>query len=161
MAGHWPEKQSKAPFFRHNQALIGSGRVEAKARRQDILVDPETLFAFYDEIIPADVVNGAGFDAWRKRANPEILFTRDYLMQRDATYHRQQYPDKPSMSSSCRYHFAPGEEDDGVTVSAGLPAAAASQTSAGVVGARYAGGEDNCPHSLSAQAGAQEFCPCS
>lgn len=126
VAGHWPDKQSRAPFFRHNQGLIKDlEALEAKARRQDILVDPETLFAFYDEIIPAEVINGAGFDAWRKKAeqdNPEILFlTRDYLMQRDAGHiTANQYPDRlkhEGIELPLTYHFAPGEGDDGVTLS--------------------------------------------
>ncbi len=127
VAGHWPEKQrSQAPFFRHNQALIEDlEELEAKARRQDILVDPETLFAFYDERIPAEVMNGAGFEAWRKQAekdDPEVLFvTRDYLMQRDAGHiTANQYPDRlktEGMELPLTYHFAPGEDDDGVTVS--------------------------------------------
>ncbi|CAM3695576.1 ATP-dependent RNA helicase HrpA [Parendozoicomonas haliclonae] len=123
VAGHYI---SKAPFFKHNLSLIQEvEELEAKSRRQDILADPETLFAFYDERIPADVVNGAGFEAWRKKAeqdDAQVLFlTKEYLMQRDAGHiTANQYPDRfrhEGMELPLTYHFAPGEDDDGVTVS--------------------------------------------
>ncbi len=123
VAGHYT---SRAPFFKHNEQLIEEVEgLEAKSRRQDILADPETLFAFYDERIPSDIVNGAGFEAWRKKAesdDPQCLFlTREYLMQRDANHVTEaQYPDRlkhEGMELPLTYHFAPGEVDDGVTLS--------------------------------------------
>ena len=42
--------------------------LEHRARRRDILVDDETLFAFYDARIPADVVSARHFDTWWKQA---------------------------------------------------------------------------------------------
>ena len=115
-----------APFYQHNKQLITEiEELEAKSRRQDILADPETLFGFYNEIIPADVVNGAGFEAWRKKAEHEhpkcLHLTREYLMQHDANHITEvQYPDQlkwKGMELPLTYHFAPGESDDGVTVS--------------------------------------------
>jgi ATP-dependent helicase HrpA len=44
---------TRAPFWRHNQELIADLRHrEAKARRRDILVDEERIYAFYDARIP-------------------------------------------------------------------------------------------------------------
>ncbi len=123
VAGHYI---SKAKYFHHNQLLIQEvEELEAKSRRQDILADPETLFAFYDERIPSDVVNGAGFEAWRKKAeqdDAQVLFlTREYLMQRDTGHiTANQYPDRlkhEGMELPLSYHFSPGEEADGVTIS--------------------------------------------
>ncbi|MCL6269292.1 ATP-dependent RNA helicase HrpA [Sansalvadorimonas sp. 2012CJ34-2] len=117
---------SNAPFFKHNQKLIEEvEELEAKSRRQDILADPETLFAFYSERVPADIVNGAGFETWRKKAergDSQCLYlTREYLMQHDAAHVTAvQYPDRlkwEGMELPLTYHFAPGEDDDGVTVS--------------------------------------------
>ena len=84
MAGHY---SSQAPFFLHNRSQIAEvEQLEAKSRRQDILADPETLFDFYDQRIPAEVINGAGFEAWRatvEQDDPQALFiTREYLLQR-------------------------------------------------------------------------------
>ena len=65
--------------------------LEHKSRRQDVLVDDELIFAFYDAIIPrvtpgaegamhddAGVIhNGAAFESWRieaEKKNPKLLF---------------------------------------------------------------------------------------
>ena len=127
VAGHYPSKAaSRAPFFTHNQKLIAEvEELEAKSRRQDILAEPETLFAFYNDRIPSDVVNGAGFESWRKKAekeNPQMLFlTKEYLMQHDAAnITANQYPDRlkhEGMELPLTYHFSPGDDDDGVSVS--------------------------------------------
>jgi ATP-dependent helicase HrpA len=60
------------PFFQHNQKLIREiEHLEHKQRRQDVLVDDELIFAFYDSIIPEGIHNGATFDHWRKEAERE------------------------------------------------------------------------------------------
>ncbi len=116
---------TRAGFFDHNLALLREiDQLEAKSRRRDILVDEQTLFSFYDERIPADICGTASFERWRKtleRDNPEALYlTREYLMQHDAAQVTEaQYPDAielEGMRLPLSYHFAPGEEDDGVTV---------------------------------------------
>ena len=68
-------------FFHANRELLEEvEELEHRARRRDILVDDETLFDFYDERMPADVVSGRHFDAWWKKARreqPDLLtFTR-------------------------------------------------------------------------------------
>ena len=65
--GHYA---SKGKFQAHNNALIAEvDELEAKARRRDIMVDPETLYAFYDERIPEGIVNGAGLRSGAGRQN--------------------------------------------------------------------------------------------
>ena len=116
---------SKGAFQKHNRALIDEvDELEAKSRRRDILVDSETLFQFYDERLPAGIFNGTGFEQWRKEAEghrPHILqLTKDYLMQHDAvSVTTNRYPDRlrwEGVELPLSYHFAPGESDDGVTV---------------------------------------------
>ncbi len=120
--GHY---YSRGAFQKHNLALIEEvDELEAKSRRRDILVDPQTLFDFYEERIPAQICNGAGFEKWRKgveQQDAQLLFlTREYLMKHDAdlvTVNR--YPDSikwEGMEMPLTYHFAPGEVDDGVTL---------------------------------------------
>ncbi|WP_419535253.1 ATP-dependent RNA helicase HrpA [Endozoicomonas sp.] len=120
--GHF---DSKGAFQKHNLALIEEvDELEAKSRRRDILVDSETLYHFYDELIPADICNGAGFEKWRKgaeRQQPDLLhLTKDYLMQHDAEHVTvNRYPDRlrwEGLELPLSYHFAPGEPDDGVTL---------------------------------------------
>ncbi|GED46047.1 ATP-dependent helicase [Vreelandella aquamarina] len=124
------EFQTKGEFFTHNRALIEEVEaLEDRARRRDILVDEETLFAFYDERIPTDIVNGKGFEHWRKQAerqDPALLkFDIDALKARDAHDVTQaQYPDHLTLSGVAypvSYHFDPDADDDGVTLT--VPAA--------------------------------------
>ncbi|MBD3670731.1 MAG: ATP-dependent RNA helicase HrpA [Gammaproteobacteria bacterium] len=119
------EYNSQAPFFRHNLDLISDVmELEHKSRRQDILVDEEVLYAFYDELIPQGIFSGAQFEKWRKQLehdNPRALYLeRDYLMRHSAgeiTTHS--YPDQfqlGALSLPLSYHFEPGHSEDGVTL---------------------------------------------
>ncbi len=119
------EYKTNAAFFRHNGELIAEVEtLEAKGRRRDILADEKLLHDFFKPRVPANVVNGASFEKWRKQAEaktPKLLFlTREYLMQRDAGHERSgQFPDSMAVQGMIlplRYHFEPNAEDDGVTV---------------------------------------------
>ncbi len=72
--GDW---QTRHAFFRNNLKLRSEVEdLEHKSRRRDILVDDETLFAFYDRRIGSDVVSAQHFDSWWKqasKANPDLL----------------------------------------------------------------------------------------
>jgi ATP-dependent helicase HrpA len=136
--GELPEEFVRhARFFQHNRKLVRDiEQLEHKTRRQDVLVDEELIHAFYDAQIPAEAVDVASFDRWRKDAEkgePKRLFlTRDQLMRHDAAgvtserfppqmeIHGQRYP--------LAYHFEPGAEDDGVTLT--VPVAALNQVPA-------------------------------
>ena len=60
------EYDTRAPFFAHNQRVVREIReLEHRARRLDVLVDDELIFAFYDRLVPADVTTGAQFEKWR------------------------------------------------------------------------------------------------
>ena len=63
------------------------------------MVDEETLFDFYDRVVPAEVVSGAHFDAWWKRTrrdNPDLLtFDPEMLLHEHATEVRpEEFPDE-------------------------------------------------------------------
>ena len=56
-------------FFAKNQAMVEQVEsLEDRLRRRDLRVDDETLYAFYDERVPADVVSTRHFDTWWKAA---------------------------------------------------------------------------------------------
>lgn len=119
------DAELKAAFFRHNHEQIEEVRVlENKARRRDILIDEETLFAFYDERIPAEIASLAAFEGWRRtveRQDPQHLFlTREYLLARDdAEASDSDFPDELVMGDirfSLEYRFEPGHVADGVTL---------------------------------------------
>lgn len=119
------EYRCTAPFCRHNAALLAEvEELEAKARRRDILVDEQQLYAFYDQRLPADITNAAAFERWRQqaeRSNPKVLFlSLTDLMQRDASVERSaQFPDElevNGMRLPLQYTFDPQAEEDGITV---------------------------------------------
>ncbi len=120
---------SNAPFFQHNRRLIREIEdIEHKTRRLDVLVDDETIFAFYDSKIPEDVVDAASFEVWRKKKEakePKLLFLKkEDLMRRDATGATIDfYPKTMEMAGvamALNYHFEPGSYKDGVTLSVPL-----------------------------------------
>ncbi|MFI6825218.1 ATP-dependent RNA helicase HrpA [Micromonospora sp. NPDC050187] len=117
-------------FWRDNQKLLTEiEELEHRARRRDILVDDETIFAFYDQRIPADVVSGRHFDAWWKktrREQPDLLtFTRELLVNAGRSgVDEADYPDEwlsDGVTLPLTYRFEPGTPTDGVTVDIPLP----------------------------------------
>ncbi|GAA2493304.1 ATP-dependent RNA helicase HrpA [Streptomyces thermolineatus] len=112
-------------FFHENRRLLGEvEELEHRARRRDILVDDETLFDFYDERIPEDVVSGAHFDSWWKKArhdSPDLLsFEKSMLINEKAGgVAAADYPDfwvQGPHRLRLTYQFEPGADADGVTV---------------------------------------------
>ncbi len=112
-------------FFDHNRELLDDvEELEHRARRRDIVVDDETLYAFYDARIPEHVVSARHFDSWWKqtrREQPRLLhFDRSLLVnQAAAAVSHADYPDTwdvDGMALRLTYQFEPGTEADGVTV---------------------------------------------
>lgn len=63
------EFETRLPFFTHNQRLVREiENLEHKSRRQDVLVDDELIYAFYDSQIPADIYNTVSFERWYAEA---------------------------------------------------------------------------------------------
>ncbi len=131
------EFNTLAPFFAHNQKLIQDiEALEHKARRPDVLVDDELIFAFYDARIPPHIHNGAAFEAWRKeaeRADAKLLYLKkDDLMRHEAAgITTDQFPPQLLMNNvsyALAYNFSPGKNDDGVTLT--VPLALINQVSA-------------------------------
>ncbi|BCL74916.1 ATP-dependent helicase [Jeongeupia sp. HS-3] len=116
---------TKAKFFDQNlELLLEIEELEHKARRQDVLVDEEALYRFFDERIPADIVNGASFEAWRKKAeqdNPQLLYlTREFLMSHTAdAVTEDQFPAFFKLAEAklpLAYRFELNHPLDGVTL---------------------------------------------
>ncbi|MBK7899204.1 MAG: ATP-dependent RNA helicase HrpA [Azonexus sp.] len=122
------------PFFQHNQKLIREiEHLEHKQRRQDVLVDDELIFAFYDHLIPEGIHNGATFDHWRKEAEREsaklLFLAKDDLMRHSAAgVTTEAFPHHLKVGGAeyaLTYHFEPGSPRDGVTLT--LPLAQLNQ----------------------------------
>ncbi|WP_099025143.1 ATP-dependent RNA helicase HrpA [Mycolicibacterium palauense] len=116
--GDW---QSRHHFLRDNARLRTElAELEERARRRDLLVGDEEIYALYDSRIPADIVSGRHFDAWwrkQRHKTPGLLtFTRDDLLRRDDS---DEHPDTwraEDLALPLTYRFEPGAADDGVTV---------------------------------------------
>ncbi|MBP2472580.1 ATP-dependent helicase HrpA [Crossiella equi] len=111
-------------FFHANRALLQEvEKLEDRARRRDIMVDDETLFALYDERIGKDVVSARHFDSWWKKTRhekPDLLtFTKQTLINATAgAVTETDYPDdwrQGDVALPLTYRFEPGRKDDGVT----------------------------------------------
>lgn len=120
--GDW---QTRHAFFRENLKLRTEvEELEHKSRRRDILVDDETLFTFYDQRIPQDVISTRHFDKWWKIAqknSPDLLsFEKSMLIKEDAKrVSALDYPNywhQDNLKLRLTYQFEPGTAADGVTV---------------------------------------------
>ena len=125
---------TNAAFAEHNRTLLAElDQLESKARRRDVMVDEEDLFDFFDERLPEDVYDGPRFNRWWKRAvadNPQCLqLDRETVMRKGAeTVDEQEFPSQINVHGlrlEVKYHFSPGDEDDGVCVR--VPLAALNQ----------------------------------
>ncbi|WP_374438046.1 ATP-dependent RNA helicase HrpA [Pseudomonas panipatensis] len=124
------EINSRARCLTANRQLLEKlDELEAKARRRDILADEETLFAYYDARLPADIYQTTSFEKWyeRERANsPELLIMREEdVLARDASeVTAGLYPDQLCLGElplPLSYHFEPNHPRDGVTLRVPAP----------------------------------------
>ncbi|RZJ07220.1 MAG: DUF3418 domain-containing protein, partial [Haliea sp.] len=122
VAGNW---DTKLPFLQANLRLIQQVQdLEHKARRQDVLVDEELIYAFYDQQLPADICTGAGCEHWYRdevKKQPKLLLlTREELMRHEAAgITTQSFPKTLRLGGvDClaTYLHEPGDAKDGVTV---------------------------------------------
>jgi ATP-dependent helicase HrpA len=122
VAGNW---DTKLPFLQANLKLIKQVQdLEHKARRQDVLVDEELIYAFYDQQLPTDICTGAGCEHWYKdevKKQPQLLLlTREELMRHEAAgITTQSFPKTLRLGGvDClaTYLHEPGDAKDGVTV---------------------------------------------
>ncbi|MDB5956339.1 ATP-dependent RNA helicase HrpA [Ramlibacter sp.] len=122
VAGEW---EAKLPFLAANQKLVKQvEELEHKSRRQDVLVDEELIYAFYDQQVPRDVFSGATFERWYReasRSQPDLLkLTRDELMRHEAAgITSNAFPKTVRLGGvDCvsTYLHSPGDARDGLTV---------------------------------------------
>ncbi|VWB71739.1 putative ATP-dependent helicase [Burkholderia pseudomultivorans] len=129
------EFDTKLPFFAHNRKLLADiEQLEHKSRRQDVLVDDELIYAFYDHAIPDGIHTGAAFERWyrdevkksgQSEDKPRLLYlSRDDLMRHEAAgVTTELFPKRATMAGvemALTYHFEPGTPRDGVTLAVPL-----------------------------------------
>ncbi len=122
VAGNW---DTKLPFLNANEKLIARVQdLEHKARRQDVLVDEELIYAFYDQQLPADVCSGASCESWYReevKKQPKLLLlSQEELMRHEAAgITTQAFPKilrLGGVDCTAIYLHEPGDAKDGVTV---------------------------------------------
>ncbi|MGI4857010.1 MAG: ATP-dependent RNA helicase HrpA [Janthinobacterium lividum] len=128
------EFETRLPFFAHNRKLLAEiAQLEHKSRRQDVLVDDDLIFAFYDQQIPAGVHTAIDFEKWYRQAargteagaNAKLLYlSRDDLMRHEAAgITTDLFPKRVRIAGhdmALTYHFEPGSPRDGVTLAVPL-----------------------------------------
>ncbi|WP_370670974.1 ATP-dependent RNA helicase HrpA [Hydrogenophaga palleronii] len=133
VAGEW---DTRLQFLAANQKLVRQvAELEHKSRRQDVLVDDELIYAFYDQQLPAHICNGAAMERWYRdavRENPRLLLlTREELMRHEAAgITTQTFPKTLRLGGvdcACSYLHEPGDPRDGLSVT--LPIFALNQAS--------------------------------
>ena len=126
VGGQW---ETPLPFLAANQRLIKQvEELEHKSRRQDVLVDDELIYAFYDQQLPADVYNAHSFERWYRHeshAKPHLLkLTRDELMRHEAAgITTDSFPKTVRLGGvdcAATYLHEPGDAKDGLTVTVPL-----------------------------------------
>ncbi|MDR2016637.1 MAG: ATP-dependent RNA helicase HrpA, partial [Burkholderiales bacterium] len=121
--------RTKGAFLAHNRQLVDDiAELEHKARRQDVLVDDETIAAFYFEHIPVEVNSLVTFERWREeneRNDPQRLFlTREFLMRHAARWVTEDlFPETLDVHGNAlplKYRFEPEHPLDGLTLTVPL-----------------------------------------
>lgn len=129
------EFDTKLPFFAHNRKLLADiEQLEHKSRRQDVLVDDELIYAYYDQAIPEGIHTGVAFERWYRDEVKQggqaedkqrlLYLSRDDLMRHEAAgVTTELFPKRATMAGvemALTYHFEPGTPRDGVTLAVPL-----------------------------------------
>jgi ATP-dependent helicase HrpA len=121
--------ETKLPFLAANHKMIAKvEELEHKSRRQDVLVDDELIYAFYDQQLPADVCSGRLLENWYRTESAKqprlLMLTREELMRHEAAgITTQAFPKHIRLGGTdCQatYLHEPGDARDGVTVTVPL-----------------------------------------
>ncbi|WP_082031314.1 DUF3418 domain-containing protein [Actinomyces polynesiensis] len=119
--GEWREHHR---FMDRNQELLEDAReAERRSRTHGLVADEEARFAFFDDLIPADIVSARHFDQWwkhQRRETPDLLtYTPRMLLPRGAGTDPRDFPDhwqQGDLRLPLTYRFTPGSTRDGVTM---------------------------------------------
>ncbi|KQY88610.1 ATP-dependent RNA helicase HrpA [Pelomonas sp. Root1444] len=124
------------PFIGHNRRQIAKVEaLEHKSRRQDVLVDDELIYAFYDDKLPAHVFSGATLLKWWREASKSddklLQLSQDELMRHEASgVTSEAFPKVIRLGGvdcAATYLHQPGDARDGLTVT--VPIFALNQVS--------------------------------
>ncbi len=111
-------------FLKKNRRLIRNlESVESKLRRNDYMAGEDAQLVFYDQRLPAEVLDVSTLNtALKTDGNLEFILCmeeKDLLTGIDVQEKLQQYPDEVQLSGKkwrLTYNFNPGSKNDGVTL---------------------------------------------
>ncbi|WP_295503741.1 ATP-dependent RNA helicase HrpA [Limnohabitans sp. Rim8] len=121
--------ETKLPFLAANHKMIAKvEELEHKSRRQDVLVDDELIYAFYDQQIPPEVCSGRLLEDWYRHESTKqarlLLLSREELMRHEAAgITTLAFPKQIRLGGTdctATYLHQPGDARDGVTVTVPL-----------------------------------------
>ncbi len=117
---------TRAPFHRHNLALLAEIRKEEeKLRRPEIMLSEERLHDFFASRIPPGICDTRSLENWARRQQQQhgksgLELSREDLVANEVTEKlRLEFPDKLAVKQnqlSIAYRFEPGVQGDGATV---------------------------------------------
>jgi ATP-dependent helicase HrpA len=117
---------TRAPFHRHNLALLAEIRQEEeKLRRPEIMVSEERLHDFFASRIPAGICDTRSLENWargqqQKHGRSGLELRReDLLAEAIAEKLKLEFPDRLAIRQNqlkIAYRFEPGADGDGATV---------------------------------------------
>jgi len=119
------ELDTPAEFLRHNQELLDAmERLQAKLRRNDLILGEWSRYEFYDERVPDDVYDAARLSAWLQEAHrhdPHVLRMAQTDVIRDPVDEATigGFPDAISVGQAelaLEYRYEPGSDEDGLTL---------------------------------------------
>ena len=117
------ELTGRYPFLQKNIEILKKWQeTEERLRKRNLLVDDTTLHLFYDKRLPAGVYDRFTLNRFLgKKKDQSFLEMKeeDILTRRPEDRELQDFPRQLTIGSHklrLKYHLAPGEEDDGVTV---------------------------------------------
>ena len=120
--GDW---ESRHAFVAANVVVRqGIEALEDKARRRDLVIDDDDIFAFFDARIPPGVVSAAHFDRWwrtERALQPDLLSLTEAQLRRSdgTTVLASDFPGtwrQGDVELRVTYQFDPGSAADGVSV---------------------------------------------
>ncbi|MDO9611436.1 MAG: ATP-dependent RNA helicase HrpA [Serpentinimonas sp.] len=120
-----PEFERRLPFLAANRQVLAQVQaLEHKSRRQDVLVDEELIYAFYDSQLPPDLSSGQELERWYRaqvRQQPELLrLKREELMRHQAAgVTSLAFPPTLALGGTecaASYLHQPGDARDGLSV---------------------------------------------
>ncbi|MEE3279216.1 MAG: ATP-dependent RNA helicase HrpA [Pseudomonadota bacterium] len=120
-----PSVHIDAPFLDHNRELvIEIMELQAKGRRTDMLASEDAQCSFYDERLPIETISIRSFEGWYRSIGSDqrdrLMMTQDDLLKRaDFFPEDDEFPGRIEIDGvevDVRYRFAPGTDDDGISI---------------------------------------------